>query len=63
MKVRYTCKHCNGLNSIESFKKWFFTPHLGAKKYLMCGWCGMKSFMARTDGRKWLDWPKEKNND
>ena len=61
MKVRYICKKCGGITSINSWRKWFFTPHLGAKKKLECLHCDAKKhYMARLDGRKWLDWPKEK---
>ena len=67
MKVRYICKHCDKVTSIDSYWKWFWTPHLGAKKLLECKHCKLTSFMYRLDGRKWLDWPKEKdygkNND
>lgn len=61
MKVRYTCKHCEHTNEITSFWKWFWTPHLGAKKWLKCNYCEAKRhFMKRQDGRKWFDWPTEK---
>ena len=50
MKVRYICKHCGNVNSIDSFWKWFWTPHLGAKKYLRCRHCYQeKHFMKRCD--------------
>ena len=60
MKVRYTCKHCNETNEITSLWKWFFIPHIGAKKLLECKHCKLASLMNRQDGRKWLDWPVEK---
>jgi hypothetical protein len=61
MKVRYICKECGWATSINSWRKWFFTPHFGAKKWLKCPHCdAKKQFMARWDGRKWLDWPKER---
>ena len=64
MKVRYICKNCGRANSIDSFWIWFWTPHLGAKKYLKCRLCNAKRhFMKRWDNRKWIDWPKEKNFD
>jgi hypothetical protein len=61
MKVRYTCRYCSKTNEITSFWKWFWTPHLGAKKLLECKHCKLISYMYRRDGRKWLDWPTEKN--
>jgi hypothetical protein len=61
MKVRYICKECGWANSIDSVRKWFCTPHFGAKKLLKCRHCNAKRhYMKRYDGRKWLDWPKEK---
>ena len=60
MRVRYTCFYCHSTNTIYSPWKWFFTPHIGAKKWLKCRCCGIKHFMKRQDGRKWLDWPVEK---
>lgn len=61
MKVRYICKECGKATSIDSWWKWFSTPHFGAKKRLKCCHCNAKKhYMARWDGRKWLDWPKEK---
>jgi hypothetical protein len=61
MKVRYTCGYCSKTNEITSFWKWFWTPHLGSKKLLECKHCKLISYMYRQDGRKWLDWPTEKN--
>ena len=64
MKVRYICKYCGKVNSIDSFWMWFRTPHLGTKKYLNCRHCDAKRhFMKRWDGRRWIDWPKEKDLD
>ena len=62
MKVRYICKECGKVNSINSFWKWFWTPHFGNKKRLKCRHCdARKHFMNRMD-YKWsmIDWPKEK---
>ena len=62
MKLRYTCKYCNGVNEITGFWKWFWTPHFGNKKWMKCKHCGSKKhFMARCD-QKWsmIDWPVEK---
>ena len=62
MKVRYICKECDKVNSIDSFWKWFWTPHFGNKKWLKCRHCdARKHFMSRMDC-KWsmIDWPKEK---
>lgn len=64
MKIRYICKYCGKVNSIDSFWKWFWAPHLGAKKYLKCRHCDAeRHFMKRWDNRKWIDWPKEKDYD
>ena len=62
LKIRYFCSKCRSPynNTIESFSKWFWTPHLGARKLLKCKCCGKRNFMYRVDGRKWIDWPKEK---
>lgn len=60
MKVRYICKKCGWATSIDSWWKWFITPHFGARKYLRCKHCGKIRCMPRWDGRKWIDWPKEK---
>jgi hypothetical protein len=60
VKVCYTCKYCGYTNEITSVLKWFFTPHLGAKKWIRCEACNDRHFMKRQDGRKWLDWPTEK---
>ena len=66
MKLRYTCRYCGLETTITSFWRWFLTPHLGAKKLLRCKHhaCSYNDahFMERVDGRKWLDWPKEKKN-
>ena len=64
MKVRYICKYCGWATSIDSFWRWFWTPHLGAKKYLKCRHCyDKRHFMKRWDERKWIDWPKERDYD
>lgn len=64
MKVRYICKYCGRATSIDSWWRWFFTPHFGAKKYLQCRHCYSKRhFMKRWDNRKWIDWPNEKDQD
>ena len=60
MKVRYKCKYCGYTNKITSALKWFFIPHLGAKKWIKCEACNDRHFMKRLDDRKWLDWPVEK---
>ena len=60
MKVYYICKYCNETNEITNLWKWFWTPHFGARKRLRCKACNEVSYMKRQDGRKWLDWPKEK---
>ena len=65
MKIRYICKYCGKVNSIDSFWKWFWTPHFGNMKWLKCKHCDSKKhFMARWD-QKWsmIDWPKERNYD
>ena len=63
MKLRYVCKHCGRVTSINSVWEWFFTPHFGAKKWLKCRHCiAKRTFMSRSDGRKWIDWPTEKRN-
>lgn len=62
MKIRYICKECGKATSIDSFWKWFWTPHFGNKKWLKCRHCDAKKhFMSRMDC-KWsmIDWPKEK---
>ena len=61
MILRYKCSFCGEENTITSFWKWFWTPHLGNKKLLRCKYCGEKHYMARKD-QKWsmFDWPKEK---
>ena len=59
--VRYTCVKCGEENTITSFWTWFWTPHLGASKYLKCKACEQRNWMSRNDGRKWLDTPKEKS--
>ena len=61
MDLKYTCKYCSNTNNINNVFRWFFTPHLGAKKWLNCKHCGgKKHFMKRQDwvGPSWLDWPK-----
>ena len=64
MKVRYICKYCGKVNSIDSVWKWFWTLHFGTKKYLKCRHCDAKRhYMKRWDGRKFIDWPKEKEYD
>lgn len=60
MNIRYTCPKCGDSRHITSFWKWFITPHFGARKYLRCKHCRKIRCMNRWDGRKWLDWPKEK---
>ena len=65
MKLRYVCKYCDKVTSIDSFWKWFWTPHFGNKKWLKCRHCdARKHFMNRMDC-KWsmIDWPKEKEQD
>ena len=62
MKVRYTCRKCGCEVIITSFWTWFWTPHIGASKYMKCPLCGSIHAMPRKDGRTWLDWPKEKKN-
>ena len=59
--IYYVCQFCNHKTSIDSFWKWFFTPHFGNKKWLKCDRCKMKHFMARKDC-KWsmIDWPISK---
>lgn len=63
MYLRYVCRECGKINLIDNGFKWFFTPHFGAKKYLKCIWCGRIHTMKRWDGRKWIDWPKEKTKE
>ena len=60
--LTYTCKDCGSYNKITSFWKWFWTPHLGSKKFLKCDYCSSEHFMKRENwtGPKWLDWPKNK---
>jgi hypothetical protein len=63
LDLTYTCKECSGENKITSFRKWFWTPHFGAKKWLKCSHCEAKRhFMKRENwsGPKWIDWPKNK---
>ena len=60
MYLRYVCRKCGKINLIDNGFKWFFTPHLGARKCLKCIWCGYTRAMKRFDGRKWLDLPIEK---
>jgi DNA-directed RNA polymerase subunit RPC12/RpoP len=62
MNLKYTCKYCGKTNEINSFWKWFFTPHFGAKKWLKCKHCESKRhFMTRQNwtGPCWIDWPKD----
>lgn len=54
--INYTCRHCGATNFIIGFWQWFFTPHLGSKKYIKCQSCGKYHAMARKNYRyKWLD--------
>lgn len=63
MSVKYICAYCGASNSIDNIAVWFFTPHLMARKWLKCKHCdSRRHFMKRSDGRKWIDWPKENNN-
>ena len=61
MLLTYTCRTCGKTNEINSFWKWFWTPHFGAKKLIRCKHCGSKHYMERQNwsGPKWLDWPKD----
>ena len=62
MELKYTCKYCGETNEINSFSKWFCTPHFGAKKWLKCKHCtAKKHFMKRQNwsGPSWIDWPKD----
>ena len=55
--ILYVCRYCNEVHSINSFWKWFFTPHFGAKKYMRCKNCGKLHAMSRVDGKKIWDLP------
>ena len=62
MNLKYTCRECGKTNEINSFWKWFWTPHFGNKKWMKCKHCDSKKhFMARCE-QKWsmIDWPVEK---
>ena len=61
MKLKYTCRYCGYTNEINSFWKWFSTPHFGSKKRIRCEACNDRHFMERQNwfGPKWLDWPKD----
>ena len=62
MKLKYTCRYCGETNEINSFWKWFSTPHFGSKKWIKCEHCSAKKhFMERQNwsGPWWIDWPKD----
>ena len=65
MKLKYTCRYCGATNTITSLFRWFFTPHLGAKKRLKCQHCNAKKhFMHRQNwNHPWTDWPSKGEND
>ena len=57
--IKYTCRHCGTTNTIKTFWRWFFTPHLGSMKWIKCKECYTRSFMPRNNYKyKWLDWYK-----
>lgn len=60
MDLKYTCKYCKNTIHIQSFWKWFWTPHFGNKKWLKCKCCNSKRhFMSRQDKKfSMIDWYK-----
>ena len=60
-EIKYTCRYCGKTNTITTFWKWLWTPHLGSKKWLKCKYCESKRhYMKRQDWNKpsWFDWYK-----
>lgn len=55
--IYYICHYCDHKNSINTFWKWFSTPHFGSKKWIKCECCKKYHAMERLNYKhKWLDW-------
>ena len=60
--IKYICRKCGETNTIKSFWVWFWTPHLGASKWIKCEGCQARTWQERQNwGHKWLDWPTNKD--